>query len=320
MFEPDHSGTFGWLSALILLVMVGVGLSLLVDRRFELSSNGNQLRVDIEKGTGLLEETRVKHDRALGELTRLEGARNPQAKELARLQEQVKQARERISTLADQVEKLESSIGISQKDFEDYADKYRNHVWMAAIGEKQASITLRDGRRYEDVTFLRVTAVGIEISHRDGRARMDSQDLDASWQERFLWNSSERKALLEGENQVPPVQAAQAPAISKGSKGKNPPPEAVEPSPDPTAANKLRADVLNWNNKVSGLRMQLQEAQSNIGSKLKSPPGSLETWQQRANRLTVELTQAKAKRDMARLKLAQMDPDDPLARAIPTDY
>lgn len=317
MFEPDHSGTFGWLSALILLVMVGVGLSLLVDRRFELSSNGNQLRVELEKGLGLLEETRVKHDRALGELTGLENARNPQAKELASLQGQVKQAKERISTLADQVGKLESSIAIAQKDFEEYADKYRNHVWLAAIGEKQPFITLRDGRRYEDVTFLRITAVGIEISHRDGRARMDSQDLDASWQERFLWNSSERKALLEGENQVPPVQPVKAPVTSKG---KNPPPEAVEPSPDPNAANKLRADVLNWNNKVSGLRMQQQEAQSNIGSKQKSPPGSLETWQQRANRLTVELTQAKVKRDMARLKLAQMDPDDPLARAIPTDY
>ena len=49
MLEPDHSGTFGWLSALIVLVLVGVGLSLLTDRRFELSSHDKQLRIDIEK-------------------------------------------------------------------------------------------------------------------------------------------------------------------------------------------------------------------------------------------------------------------------------
>ncbi len=317
MFEPDHSGTFGWLSALILLVMVGVGLSLLVDRRFELSSNGNQLRVDIEKGFGLLEETRIKHDRALGELTGLENARNPQAKELARLQEQVGQAKDRISTLADQAGKLQSSIAISQKGFEEYADEHRNQVWQAAIGEKQAFITLRDGRRYEDVTILRITAAGMEISHRDGRARMDPQDLDASWQGRFLWSSNERKALLEGENQVPPVLAVQAPAIPKGRK---PAPEVPEPAPDPTAASKLRADVLIWNNKVSTLKMQQKEAQSNIGSKQKSPPGSLETWQQRANRLSTELNQAKMKRDMARLKLSEVDPNDPLSQANSSDY
>ncbi len=318
MFEPDHSGTFGWLSALIILVMVGVGLSLLTDRRFELSSNGKQLRIDVEKGFGVLEGIRVKHDRALGELTELEKARSLQTKELSKLQEQGGKAKERLIDLNGQIAKLQSAVAVSQKDFEGYAGEYRDQVWQAAIGEKQTFIALRDGRRYEDVTILRVTAVGMEISHRDGRARIDYQDLDASWQGRFLWNSSERNSALAGENDVPQAQAIpKTPATPKGNK---PAPETPVAAPDPSATSKLRADVLGWNNRVSTLRVQQQEAQSNIGSKQNSPTGSLETWQQRANRLSTELSQARMKRDLARLKLAEADPNDPLARANARDY
>lgn len=318
MFEPDHSGTFGWLSALIVLVMVGVGLSLLVDRRFELSSSDKQLRIDVEKGFAVLEGIRIKHDRALGELTELEKTRGPQAKELSKLQEQSERAKERMIDLNGQVGKLQSAVAAVQKDSEGYASEYRNQIWQAAIGEKQAFIALRDGRRYDDATILRVTAVGMEISHRDGRARIDFKDLDASWQERFLWSSSERNTALAGENEVPQSPAVQnAPSTPKDFK---PVPKAPAKVPDPTATGKLRVDIIGWNNKISTLKMQFQEAQSNIGSKQKSPPGSLETWQQRANRLSTELSQAKMKRDIARLKLAEADPNDPLSQASYSDY
>ncbi|OYV05746.1 MAG: hypothetical protein CFE26_09960 [Verrucomicrobiales bacterium VVV1] len=318
MFEPDHSGTFGWLSALIVLVMVGIGLSLLVDRRFELSSSDKQLKVDVEKNFAVLEGIRIKHDRALGELTELEKTRSPQAKELSKLQEQGERAKERMIDLNGQVGKLQSAVAAVQKEFEGYASEYRNQVWQAAVGEKQAFIAFRDGRRYEDVTILRVTAVGMEISHRDGRARIDFKDLDASWQERFLWNSSERNTALAGENEVPQPPAVQnTPSTPKGFKPASKAPATV---PDPTATGKLRADLIGWNNKILMLKMQLQEAQSNIGSKQKSPPGSLETWQQRANRLSAELNQAKVNRDMAQLKLAAVAPSDPLSNASYSDY
>lgn len=319
MFEPDNSGTFGWLSALIVLVMVGIGLSLLTDRRFELSSNGQKLKTSIEKDFAVLEGIRNKHERALGELTQLEKSRNPQARELSELQEQSTQAKERISALTTRMVKLQSEVATTQKSFDAYALGYRNQVWQAAIGEKIPSIALRNGRRYEEVAILKVTTVGLEISHRDGRARIDFQDLDASWQERFLWNSNERGITLAAENPVlpePAVEADPAPASPTRVSTTKPP----APQPDLATARKLHAELVGLNNRISTLKLQCREAQSNIGSKQNSPPGSLETWSQRASRLNAELNQVVMKREMTRLRLADLDPNDPLASPNASDY
>ncbi|QUE51034.1 hypothetical protein KBB96_19530 [Luteolibacter ambystomatis] len=93
----------------------------------------------------------------------------------------------RIKSVAD----LKAGIDRLESDLKSYKDDYREGVWKSAAGEKLPSLALKSGRRYDNVTIVRVTAGGMEISHQDGLARISPTDLDATWQKRFQWDMSQ---------------------------------------------------------------------------------------------------------------------------------
>jgi len=84
---------------------------------------------------------------------------------------------------------LTAGIRTLETDLASYKEQYRSSTWKAAAGEKLANLTLKSGRRYDNVTIVRVTAAGLEISHQEGLARISPVDLDASWQKRFQWET-----------------------------------------------------------------------------------------------------------------------------------
>ncbi|WP_386820800.1 hypothetical protein [Luteolibacter algae] len=83
--------------------------------------------------------------------------------------------------LADQI----SSLGM---EFDQYRNRYRDHIWKSAIGEKFESLTLRNGRKYEHVVITRITSEGISILHSHGSARIPYTNLENSWKDRFQWH------------------------------------------------------------------------------------------------------------------------------------
>jgi hypothetical protein len=199
MLSHDHSGVFSWLAGLSLIVITGVGLSMLADRRFQFSSNNKEIESVIANESEQLADLQARLQTEQASFDKLDHPRQLGAREadehLARLplnRAKLTKLRTTAATLQTEASSCEDSIAA-------YRKSYRNQVWQGAIGEKHAEIPLRSGRRYLAATILRVTTVGLEISHQDGLARIDFIDLDQAWQERFQWQHGERQSTTAGE-------------------------------------------------------------------------------------------------------------------------
>lgn len=310
MFSNDNSGVFGWLACLIVIVMVGVGLSLVVDRRFQFSSNNKESQEVIAKDAEYLAELAAKKPKQQERFNQLERPRQLVSREADELKQRLPINRTRIEELKATMAKLKLELSSQEDAMARYRKAYRDQTWLEAVGEKHPEITLRTGRRYEATSILRVTPVGLEISYKDGRARIDFTDLDPSWQERFQWRHDERETVITGES-----SAAEENPMTK--RFGTPETGAAQPAMDDLRIEKLRNDVILWNGKASALESQYSEAASNAGSGRNSVPGALETWSAKAARLATELSRAKLQRERARVKLEAAAPNDPLAKPLP---
>jgi hypothetical protein len=305
MLSSDNSGVFGWLLGLVVIVMIGVGLSMMVDRRFQFSSNNKEIESVISKEAEHFADLTARLPRTKAKLESQERPRQLTAREADELKLRLPISRNRIRDLKAAVSDLKTRISTLDDSMVSYRKAYRDQTWKEAVGEKHADLTLKTGKRYENTTIQRVTSVGLEISHKDGLARVDFTELDSAWQERFQWRFDERESTIAGEaanaSSVDPLP--QKPPIGKD-----------EEAPD--NVDKLRNDVIIWNTKVQTLKIQQSEAVSNASSGRNSVTGGLETWASKAERLTTELDRARLLRDQARARLEQAAPDDPLTKPL----
>lgn len=302
-FTNESSGVFGWLMGLVVIVMIGVGMSMMVDRRFQFSSNNKEIETVIREETQQLSDLSARVPKARAKFESLDQPRQLMARELDELKLRLPVSRQRIQELKAGVESLKSGIHSHEESVAAYRRSYRDQTWREAVGEKHSQLTLKSGKLYENTVIQRVTPVGLEISHRDGLARIDFTELDRTWMERFQWRFDERESTIAGEE----AAAAAAPPVME-----------TAPSPQNTreAENleRLRADVVNWNSKVSALKVQQAEALANAGSGRASVSGGLETWAAKAKRLDAELARAKQQQERARIRLGVVAPDDPLTK------
>lgn len=149
--------------------------------------DGREFKIVIQEQT---ERIRDLQDDAAAARHSLE-TRKQTAAEADVLAHKLQLAEEEGAARTKAVADLKTGIARLDADLESYKQDYREGVWKAAAGEKLPSLALRSGRRYDNVTIVRVTASGMEISHQDGLARVSPADLDAAWQRRFQWNISQ---------------------------------------------------------------------------------------------------------------------------------
>jgi len=312
MFANENSGVFGWLIGLVVIVMVGVGLSTMVDRRFQFSSNNKEIVEVISSEAEHLADLLSSLPKQQERYDQLERPRMLASREADELKLRIPISRTRIEELTATLSGLKAAITSQEDAMDAYRKLYRDQTWQQAIGEQHAEIVLRNGRRFEAVSILRVTAVGLEISHKDGRARIGFPDLNSSWRERFQWSLTERQSTIDSEN----VHEAVVNPLGKHVEED----ESAEVSPTPVdgRVEKLRSDLLLWNSKVSVLKGKYNEASSKARSGQNSVPGALETWAKKADRLSNELSNAKLQRERARAELKVAAPGDPYANA-PTE-
>jgi chromosome segregation ATPase len=187
----ENPGLFYFMVGIIVLVMAGVGLSLLIDKRLQSSSGANRLQREMqvaEEELQGLKEWHLESSRALAQ-------RGPQllAASAARLElrHQQEALRQRQSTLEARRRELLSGISALEKDFSRHRADFRRRTWLAATGEKIGTLTLRGDREYHEAVITRVTEVGLEIRHQHGIARVLAADLGPKWQERFQWRDGE---------------------------------------------------------------------------------------------------------------------------------
>jgi hypothetical protein len=172
---------------MIVLVMAGVGLSLLIDKRLQSSSGAIRLHREIEIAEEELFGLREWHQ----ESSRALAERGPQllaaSAALEELQHQQQALRLRQSSAEARRRALLAEIAALEQDFARQRADDRRRTWLAAIGEKIGTLTLRGDREYHEVVITRVTEAGMEIRHQHGIARVLAADLGPKWQSRFHW-------------------------------------------------------------------------------------------------------------------------------------
>jgi hypothetical protein len=323
----DHPGVFTFMVGMIVLVMAGVGLSLVIDRRLSFSSGKLRTQREINLDAAEIESLAATRDER-SRLLESQTEKPPNSSEAAaEILGKTETMRQRQVTLEDACKQLHQAIAGIEGDFSRFRAEYRRKTWAGAQGEKLGNLVLANGREYRDATITRVTDVGLEIRHADGIARIQAPDLDQKIQDRFQWNDEERRKILKQESahlegiaagpaeEVPAI-AARIPETSV-SETRRP---LANTTPDSSELATLRRLVIGWKSKVAMLRIERSVALSNSGyGSHTSVPGSLETWGAKAARLGNELARASSELAVAKSNLAAVAPADPLLKPEVSD-
>jgi hypothetical protein len=156
-----------------------------------------------------------------------------------------------------------------------------------------------------------VTAQGIDIHHDSGRARIDIRYMDPAWRERLQFDT------LPKQTPKPPVAKLRRPRPDAKPAVSDPPTTTDKEAAD--VLQKTRETVIRSQAKVRHLSGEYFTARSNASrnSGPRSVPGSLETWEARANRLAKNLERARLELAISRAALLHIAPKDPLASPSP---
>ena len=325
--SDENSGAFTFLVGLIVVVMVGVGLSLMADRKFRFISSAHEIRREIEVQDREIGELADRRDRLYRELDETTNRLLTGSGTLAETTALSQSTRQRLTELANNRARLLISISTIEGEFSKFRSDYRRKTWADAVGEDLGDLTIRGGRTYARATITKVTDVGLEIRHEHGIARVQGPDLTPEWQNRFQWNEEERRRRLREEMKLSeenPVDTAagQSEPVTSGAKAIRKKPESKVIRRQKTDEEReksagLRKQVIAWNAKVDQLNSAKNDAASRASyGNQASVPGSLETWSARSLRLGGELGRARAGLSAAKANLAVIAPDDPLLHEV----
>ncbi|MCB1130582.1 MAG: hypothetical protein KDN05_05590 [Verrucomicrobiae bacterium] len=316
--SDDNSGVFTFLAGMVLLVFVAVGLSLLIDKRFQFSSSDKRLKADLANSESELTFLRERQRSLSAEHDRDHPARVAMEKSLAASLAAVSAGKNDLKDLATRKKSLEEEIGKLGRDFETTREETRLRIWREATGEEIGILETRDGRRFEGTVISKVTPAGLEIRHRNGIARLEPAHLSEELRDRFQWVESERAAVLAKEQRHRNEIATAGRNDNAAEKPERRVRRRRQSSSSAGAASpeiaRLRSDLIAWQGKVSRIQTDRNEAAVKRYGSDTSVPGSLETWDARYYRLTLQLEKANEKLAAARANLAAKAPDDPLLR------
>ncbi len=314
----DHSGLITFLAGIIVLVLAGLGLSLLVDRRFDFSRATAESEKAIRAGGEDIAHLSARRNELHRELELGGSARTLAAGEYSSLKAGADELEKRLADSRRRLEALKPELPALEETFAQYRERYRQSEWAGAVGESLGTLALRGGREYRSARISKVTEVGLEIRHEDGIARVQAPDLPSELRARFQWDDARRTKALREERRSHEEITRTAPQVVEKPRAPEPrarPSRRETPAED--QASRLRADVIHWQTRTRSLRKEHQSALSRASYGAASVPGSLETWQARASRLGKELTKSRTNLAVARNRLAVMSPSDPLLRAEP---
>jgi len=187
MHGRNGSSLPGLLSGLTVLILTGVGLSVLMERRLHSSGDNRKIREEIqanELAIGSLRSwrTRLEHEFDTGGRAALTFTND-----LRRTAAAVRENGPRLAKLRLRAEDLRNQCGELAASFDRYRVASRNRVRNQAAGEKIGALELANGRRFTGVSIVHVTDDAMEIVHDAGRARIAAKDLAPSWRARFQW-------------------------------------------------------------------------------------------------------------------------------------
>lgn len=302
--SEDHPGLFTITAGVVVLVFLGVGLSLLADKRSVSGKGKEAVQREIrhaDEEIAHMKADKVSQEQHIESL----GRRSARAKaSYTTVSAQLKEQDERLSSLLKKLDALRQEVPRIENDFEAYRAEYRNTLWTSSTGQPLGVLRTRDGKMYRQAVIRRVTSTSLDITFDQGTVSIPASNLEKLVQDRFQWTENELKMAERRAAGQPP------PAVTPGPAKKTPLPPAV----DPVRLSNARAAVRALNERVNQIETQLAEARNAAASGKRSIPGSLDTWQARAERLSQSLVRARTELAAAKANLAEIHSTDPLTR------
>jgi hypothetical protein len=184
-FNDDNSGVPTFLIGLIVLVMAGVGLSIIVDKRFRFSSGYSTAQAEARTNDEMIGDLKCQHEARSMLLSDSSGRRRVQTSELGEFLREIDSLKRKEVALVNRKNQLTDSITQLEAESLRYRAEYQQKSWARAIGENLGNLKLQSGREYLNVTITRVSGAGLEIRHENGFARISASDLDPKLRDRF---------------------------------------------------------------------------------------------------------------------------------------
>lgn len=122
--------------------------------------------------------------------------------ELDRTKLEIRPLRSRALALATEIEESEAALKAGEEAFVQYRDDYRTHVREQAKGREMDELKTADGTVYHEVSIREVTAIGMQIRHRDGHKRIPYADLPQDMIDHFQFDDEQRATALRREQEM----------------------------------------------------------------------------------------------------------------------
>jgi len=121
--SEDHPGLFTLLIAIIVLVFMGVGLSLLADKRFSLGRGERALKKELVLGEEEILRMRERVDERSQQLTKLEAKIAAASAAYTTLKPQVEKQTERLQALIESHASLRRTVPLLEREFNAYRNQ-----------------------------------------------------------------------------------------------------------------------------------------------------------------------------------------------------
>ena len=185
------------------------------------------------------------------------------SEELTLLQTEIRELLEANTVRQSKLESIDEALAETVDMFDDYKQRYRKQVREKAVGTKLEKLTLMDGKTYHRVEVKSVGAVGLNITHRDGSARIPFKQLPMQMQKEFQFDEEEADAQQRKEAELRRIRqralsAAQAHAEANPTVGEDPP-----DAPKMSEAERDRA-IGKLESAIRSLESRIQIVQGNI--------------------------------------------------------
>lgn len=122
--SEDHPGLFTLVIAIIVLVFMGVGLSLLADKRFSLGRGERALKKELQLGDEEILRMRERVDERSQQLARLEAKTSAANAAYTTLKPQVEKQTEQLEALIEKRDNLRRSVPLLEREFGAYRNQH----------------------------------------------------------------------------------------------------------------------------------------------------------------------------------------------------
>ena len=248
----------------LIIVAIGVLSAWVLVSKFksgELSFGGGSLQQKVAKKEAKVESLKEQLVAARERLAQ-RGEEQGKATRLADMKAELQELGEANLTAMSKLESLNKAVTETEEMFAIYRQRYRKSVRDKAIGTKMEKLTTISGRTYHQAEIKSIGALGMNITHRDGSARIPYKELPMDMQELYQFDDAEALAQKKREaERRRQLQLAQAAALA-AAENDNPDPADPVRRPDRGKLSEQQQAVQNLKLTISQVRGRIKRVEA----------------------------------------------------------